>query len=244
MSDISPIFDRSLHLSKMKKVLPSANQDKLILYVSNTLLERIQLIMQTFKIEIKSILLVGFSDAIELNLPTCDVTNIGYTDEERIHTSGTFDLIVSNLSLHMVNEIPQTLLQYNNMLNPAGFFLATMFGGKTLKNFRDLLYQTELDIKNGASPKIIPFIDMKDAGALLQKAKFYNVITDIEEVEVSYADPIRLMKHLKEIGQSNCLMQRSKHSLGKEFVNRLRDVPFLTTFEVLTLTGQKKATAA
>src|SRR5690606_20806309 len=73
----------------------------------------------------------------------------------------SFDLIVSNCNLHFLNDLPGFLLQIRKLLKEKGFFIATFFGGETLKNLREVFYQSELECYGGVSPRIIPFIDVK-----------------------------------------------------------------------------------
>ena len=61
-------------------------------------------------------------------------------DEEAIpFASETFDLVMSVLSLHWVNDLPGTLTQIRAALKPDGLFLAALLGGETLKELRGAL---------------------------------------------------------------------------------------------------------
>ena len=54
-------------------------------------------------------------------------------DEETLpFADQSFDLIVSALSLHAVNDLPGALSQICRALKPDGLFMAAMFGGDTL----------------------------------------------------------------------------------------------------------------
>ncbi len=118
---------------------------------------------------------------------------------------GRFDLVVSNLSLHWVNDLPGALLQIRAALKPDGLFLAALPGGGTLGELRAVLTEAEVEITGGASPRIAPFIDPRDAGALLQRAGFGLPVVDTDTITVRYENAMRLMADLRGMGESNAL---------------------------------------
>src|SRR3546814_6474773 len=97
-----------------------------------------------------------------------------------------FDLVVSNLSLHWANDLPGALAQIQRVLRPDGLFLAAMLGGETLTELRRCLMQAEIDETGGASPRVSPFVDLRDAGALLQRAGFALPVVDGDRLPVTY----------------------------------------------------------
>lgn len=130
-------------------------------------------------------------------------------DEEFLpFKSGSLDAIVSNLSLHWVNDLPGALLQINQALKPDGLFLAAVLGGESLKELRAALMDAELAVSGGASPRVSPFIDMRDMGALLQRAGFALPVVDNEIITVDYAHPLQLMRDLRGMGASNATRNR------------------------------------
>ena len=81
-------------------------------------------------------------------------------DEEFLpFAGGSFDLIMSCLDLHWVNDLPGALLQIRHVLKPDGLFLAVLFGLGTLSELRDCLIEAEAETKGGASPRVSPFAD-------------------------------------------------------------------------------------
>ncbi|MBC26428.1 MAG: SAM-dependent methyltransferase [Rhodospirillaceae bacterium] len=127
-------------------------------------------------------------------------------DEEFLaFTPATLDLIISNLCLHWTNDLPGALLQIRKTLKPDGLFLAAMLGGETLKELRASLTQAELEIAGGAAPRVSPFVDIRDAGALLQRAGFALPVTDIDTINVTYENAFVLMKELRGMGETNAL---------------------------------------
>lgn len=169
-------------------------------------------------------------------------------DEEALpFKSGTFDLIVSLLGLHWINDLPGTLLQIRSALKPDGLFLGAMLGGQTLKELRHALAEAEIAGEGGLSPRISPFADVRDAGNLLQRAGFALPVVDTETLTVMYSDPLTLMTDLRGMGETNATIERRKSFTRRatllDGLARYRDafghadgtVP--ATFQVVYLSG-------
>lgn len=157
------------------------------------------------------------------------------------------DLIVSNLGLHWVNDLPGLLVQIRNALRPDGLFTASLFGGKTLHELRHALLTAEAEVTGGANARVIPFADVKDLGSLLQRAGFALPVTDVDTLTLTYAHPINLMQELRGMGETNALAGRSRAFLQRSVLMRaceiyseqfgLADGRIPATFEVMYMTG-------
>ncbi len=134
------------------------------------------------------------------------------------------NLIVSPLSLHLTNDTPGTLIQIRRTLKPDGLFLAAIPGSGTLQELRDVLLTTEAELTGGASPRVIPFADVRDAGALLQRAGFALPVTDAETYTVRYDSILPLMRDLRAMGMANPLAGRSKRPLTRRFIMRAAEI--------------------
>jgi NADH dehydrogenase [ubiquinone] 1 alpha subcomplex assembly factor 5 len=130
-------------------------------------------------------------------------------DEEALpFAPASFDLVISNLSLHWVNDLPGALLQIREILKPDGLFLAAMLGGGTLAELRGALMEAELAEIGGASPRVSPFADLRDAGGLLQRAGFALPVVDGDMLTVEYTDILKLMRDLRGMGETNAVRAR------------------------------------
>lgn len=121
---------------------------------------------------------------------------------------GSFDLIVSCLAMHWVNDLPGALVQANRALRPDGLFQAALFGGETLSELRHCLMDAELEVTGGVSPRVSPMVDLRDAAGLLQRAGFALPVADLDRIDVTYADPFRLFEDLRAMGEVNALVDR------------------------------------
>jgi len=94
------------------------------------------------------------------------------------------DLAVSALAFQFVNDLPGVLAQIRRALKPDGFLLAAMIGGDTLTELRQSFAVAEAELEGGVSPRVAPFVDLRDVGALLQRAKFALPVTDVDRIVV------------------------------------------------------------
>lgn len=136
----------------------------------------------------------------------------------------SINLAVSPLSLHLTNDTPGVFVQIRRALRPDGLFLAAIPGSDTLHELRDVLLQTEIEMTGGASPRVIPFADIRDIGALLQRAGFALPVTDKETYTVRYDSLFPLMKDLRAMGMANPLSARSRKPLTRAFFVRAAEL--------------------
>ncbi|CAA7621241.1 methyltransferase domain-containing protein [Magnetospirillum sp. SS-4] len=169
-------------------------------------------------------------------------------DEEWLpFAPASFDLVISSLSLHWVNDLPGTLAQIRRVLKPDGLFLAAVLGAGTLTELRQSLMEAELAEEGGVSPRVSPFADVRDLGALLQRAGFALPVVDTDAIAVTYADPMRLLADLRGMGETNAVAEQRKgltrratllHAISA-YQGRFAgpDGRLPATFQVMTLTG-------
>lgn len=169
-------------------------------------------------------------------------------DEEALpFRAGAFDAVLSALSLHWVNDLPGALVQARRALRPDGLFLASLVGGASLAELRACLMEAELEVEGGAGPRVSPMIDVRDAGALLQRAGFALPVVDSEILTVTYPDPLALMRELRGMGEANAVAARRRGFSRRETLLRAAalyaerhagpDGRVPATVEIVTLTG-------
>ena len=159
----------------------------------------------------------------------------------------SFDLAVSALALHWVADLPGTLIQLRRTLKPDGLFVGAMLGGATLTELRTALIEAELIEEGGASPRVSPTADLRDAAALLQRAGFAMPVADADTITVTYPDALALMHDLRAMGETNALSARRRTSLRRSTLARavalygerfgLPGSRIPASFEILFLTG-------
>ncbi len=135
-----------------------------------------------------------------------------------------FDLVVSNLSLHWVNDLPGALLQLRRALRPDGLFLAAMLGEGTLAELRECLMQAEIETAGGISPRISPFAELRDIGGLLLRAGFSLPVVDRDRITVTYDNVWKLFADLRGMGESNALTEQQRHFTGRRLFMRAAEI--------------------
>lgn len=143
-------------------------------------------------------------------------------DEEALpFGDGALDLVVSALALQEVNDLPGVLVQIRRALRPDGLLLAALLGGETLTELRQSFAAAESDVEGGASPRVAPFADLRDLGALLQRAGFALPVTDVDRVRVRYDSVFDLMGDLRRMGATNALAARRRRPLRRATLARM-----------------------
>jgi SAM-dependent methyltransferase len=170
-------------------------------------------------------------------------------DEEALpFAAGSLDAVLSVLALHEVNDLPGVLSQILRALKPDGLLLASLLGGATLNELRLAMAEAEATTVGGVSPRVAPFADAAQLGALMQRAGFAQPVVDSDLVVVEYADAGRLLGDLKGMGFGNALAERRRVPLGRATLAAVFDIlardfadpatgRVRATFEIVTLTG-------
>ncbi|RUZ60233.1 methyltransferase domain-containing protein, partial [Mesorhizobium sp. M7A.F.Ca.US.003.02.2.1] len=136
----------------------------------------------------------------------------------------SLDLAVSLLSLQAMNDIPGMLIQIRRALRPDGLFLGAFAGAGTLFELRESLLAAETELYGGASPRVAPFTDVRDAGALLQRAGLALPVADVETVTVRYASLFNLIADLRAMGETNALTDRSRRPGSRKLFARAAEI--------------------
>ena len=172
---------------------------------------------------------------------------VAVADEEAVPLKeGSFDLILAPLTLHGVNDLPGALTQIRRALKPDGLFLGALWAGESLHHLRMAFAEAEIGVTGGLSPRVAPFADLRSLGALLQRAGFALPAADLDRIEATYREPLRLLRDLKAMGESNPLRERRRAFLRRGVLLRALEILMLETpgggpvrakFDVAFLTG-------
>lgn len=169
-------------------------------------------------------------------------------DEEALpFADASFDLIVSALSLHWINDLPGALIQIRRALKPDGLFIGVALGGRTLNELRQSLLASEEQIRGGAANRISPFMDVIDAAGLLQRTGFAMPVADNDARTVRYGSPLRLLSDLKGMGETASFVNRDAPPLTRGMLMRAMEIyaqrfsdadgKVRATFEFIAMSG-------
>ena len=235
MSDSMHVFDRPLVRQRRDRCAQRfADYDFLVREAADRLLDRLEDMTTTFPTAldlgchtgqiaeslmgrggIETLIQCDLSPAMAGKAALNGCPALAVDEEWLPFADGSFDLVLSCLSLHWVNDLPGTLHQIRRILKPEGLFLGIMLGGETLQSLRMALAMAETELEGGISPRVSPFADVRDMGQLLQRAGFALPVADGDRIEVRYAEPWKLLDDLRGMGETNAVHQRRKTPLRR-----------------------------
>ena len=258
------IFDRALLVRRRNRAAADAvRHDFLLARVADDLMERLAAIQRRFPVvlnlgayhgligrrlrQVPGVEMVIDAEAAPRLLAQCEGPRVRADEEALPFRDGSLDLVVSGLSLQLVNDLPGTLVQIRRALKPDGLLLAALLGGNTLVELRNAFLAAEEEMEGGASPRVAPFAEVQDLGALLQRAKFALPVVDADTVTATYPDALALMRDVRAMGAANALSARRRTPLRRATSMRaveiyrqrfaLPDGRVPATFEIVTATG-------
>jgi len=255
------IFDRALLRRRRRRATTIGPVDFLIDRVAADLAERLGAVLRRFD---RALVLGVSGEAVRAALAglgsvgtvvvadslvpaRCGGLFVGADEETLPFCDATFDLVVSALALQFVNDLPGALIQIRRSLKPDGLFLAALIGGETLTELRQAFAAAESEVEGGVSPRVAPFADLRDLGALLQRAGFALPVTDTDRVVVRYDTAFALMRDLRRMGATNVLIDRRRTPLRRATLLRMAEIygerfsgsdgRIRATFEIVWLSG-------
>src|ERR1700726_827057 len=224
MAENPMIFDRALLRHRRRRAAALGPATFLLDRVAGDLAERLATVLRRFEVAVDlaprgaavrnapaRLESVGRVVAADV-MPDAARGEILAADDEEALPFGdaTLDLVVSALALQFVNDLPGVLVQIRRALKPDGLLLAALLGGETLTELRQSFAEAESDIEGGVSPRVAPFADLRDLGALLQRAGFALPVADVDRVTVRYHSAFGLMHDLRRMGATNALVARRR----------------------------------
>ena len=243
------LFDRALLQTRQNRAQRAGPATFLLDRVTEDMEERLHAVLREFA-DVAEIWTPGEL----LRTPARDrfrsVTHVGLQDLEAETLAlqpELLDLIVSALALQFVNDLPGVLAQIRRALRPDGLLLAAMIGGDTLTELRQAFAAAEAELEGGVSPRVAPFADLREIGALLQRAGLALPVTDVDRVIVRYDSAFALMRDLRRMGATNILVERRRTPTRRATLLRMAqlygerfadaDGRIRATFDVIWLSG-------
>jgi SAM-dependent methyltransferase len=256
------LFDRSLLRARQRRARALGPAVFLLDHAAAELAERLSAVLRQFDIavdvgtptdstrralaasgKVKTIIAAAI-DAAALDKSFLCVAS----DEEALpFADASLDLVVSALSLQFVNDLPGTLIQIRRALRPDGLFMAAIVGGESLNELRTAFADAESEIEGGLSPRVAPYADVRELGALLQRAGFALPVVDSERLTVRYDSALAVMRDLRCMGATNVMQERRRRPLKRATLQRMAaiyaerfadaDGRLRASFEIIWLSG-------
>jgi SAM-dependent methyltransferase len=262
MSTNPIIFDRQLLRARRRRAERLGASDFLVERIADEMAERLSVVLRQFDLAVdlgtpgeavrRALAASDKVGTIVAASPLATLAPAGtlavVADEEALpFRDGALDLVVSALSLQFASDLPGALVQIRRALRPDGLLLAALIGGDSLTELRQAFAEAEAEMEDGISPRVAPFADLRELGALLQRAGFALPVTDVDRVSVRYASPLALMHDLRRMGATNVLTERQRKPLRRATLTRMLEIygarfadpdgRVRATFEIVWLSG-------
>ena len=243
------LFDRVLLRARQSRASRSGPATFLLDRVAEDFAERLHAVLREFKTaadigtvgdQVRNALAVRVGQLARIDLPDRESDPISLAPQ-------SLDLAVSALAFQFVNDLPGVLAQIRRALKPDGLLLAAMIGGDTLTELRQSFAAAEAELEDGLSPRVAPFADLRDIGALLQRAGFALPVTDVDRIVVRYDNAFALMQDLRRMGATNILVERRRTPTRRATLLKMAQIygerfadpdgRIRATFDVIWLSG-------
>ena len=216
------LFDRALLLQRLNRARKLAPATFLLDRVFEDMDERLSAVKRDF-VDAADIWTPGAGLSSQARFKT--FTRVApQADEVLPLAPESLDLALSALAFQFVNDLPGVFSQVRRALRPDGLLLAALIGGDSLTELRQSFAAAEAECEGGVSPRIAPFADLRDIGALLQRAGLALPVTDVDRVVVRYDSAFALMLDLRRMGATNVLTERRKSPTRRATMLRMAEI--------------------
>ena len=182
------------------------------------ILERLEAVNRSFT---KIAIVTGFPEIWNASVPEATII----PDEDILDLEvGAYDLVIHSIALHHCNDPIGQVVQCGRGLRPDGLFLASCFGGQTLAELRAALSVAETDLRGGLSPRVSPMAEIRELGAVLQRAGLALPVVDSLKIPTSYRDLYHLMRDLRAMGETNVMTARVTSLTAKTLFERAQKI--------------------
>lgn len=220
------LFDRALLRTRVDRAARAQPATFLLDRVGEDLAERLNAVTREFS-DVADVWTSGealsklprdrFKSAIQIGLQDSEAETLPFRPQ-------SLDLVVSALAFQFANDLPGVLAQIRRALRPDGLLLAAMLGGDTLTELRQSFAAAESELEGGVSPRVAPFADLRDIGALLQRAGLALPVTDVDRIVVRYDNAFALMADLRRMGATNVLIERRRTPTRRATMLRMAQI--------------------
>ena len=247
------LFDATTLRRRRQRARHGTIADFLLVYAAKEFADRLSLILRPF-ISVAEVGSLGTQlqralsrdNLVRIGPMEANPDTIAHDDLLPLRSEST-DLILSSLTFQFVDDLPGLLVQIRKALRADGLMLAAMLGGHTLNELRIAFAQAEGEIVGGISPRVIPFVDVRDAGGLLQRAGFALPVADSDTLTVRYDNVFALMADLRAMAGTNILIERIRRPTRRSVMVRMAEIyaerfsdpdgRIRATFEIIWMSG-------
>lgn len=195
------------------KLLSNRNNNSSISFIKNEIAQRLLKRLEFIKLSPQTIFLDGYSDdsciaAIKTRFPNSKIS---------VDSNKTHDLIISNTTIHLTDDITAKLNQYYEMLNHEGVLLFSTFGDKSFSSLNDAF-----SVINSL-PHTNSIIDAKTWGGLLQSSTYKSAAIESDLITLTYKKTSTLFKDIRELNEPLADTKMNRYFTGKNCWQKFLD---------------------
>ncbi|WP_425481655.1 malonyl-ACP O-methyltransferase BioC [Cognatilysobacter lacus] len=123
--------------------------------------------------------------------------------------AGSVDVLVSNLCLQWIEDLPGVFAEFRRVLKPDGLLLVSTFALQTLMELREAFAQAD------EAPHVSPFVDIARFGDALVAAGFRDPVLDRDVFRLTQPDLPSIMRELRTLGATNAMHDRRRALTGR-----------------------------
>lgn len=168
--------------------------------------------------------------------------------EDQLEFLGKKDLIISNMTLHYVNDLKKAIFNYSQMLVKDGLLIINFLGKETLYELKSIFYKLDQEFFNGVNFRFIPLITIEGITSLLKSVGFTMPVIMSDNLEVHYRCIKDIFDDLKKLNLKNYQYNRAIDYLPKSYYNQIFNEYksefydgsyYKTTFQIITIIASK-----
>lgn len=146
----------------------------------------------------------------------CDRVTWHVSDIRHFQATHLYTLIISNASLHWVDDLAKALAQIARMLEPSGDFLFSIMLRGTLRELRES--------RKKAAPHKPPLRELPESDAVLQDVRGAGLVVtrhETQEYKISYRSAAAFLEAIHDQGVTGGALSRGKAPLTRREIENL-----------------------
>ena len=136
---------------------------------------------------------------------------------------GKFDIIISNLYLHLTNNLDILLNNINKSLNSNSLFIASVPGFNSCHELKNCMILADLEMYNGAYKRLMDCYSVKTLEKLLKKNNFKMPLLETDTIQLRYKDFFKLLNDIRYLGNTNIYLDRKKNFENKNYFKKVEE---------------------
>ena len=132
-----------------------------------------------------------------------------------------YDLIISNTTLSLSDNLENLLDKLMNSLIPNGFFLATMPSSENFYSLKSAMIKTDIEVYGGAYNRFNRSIDLQQLIEILKKKNYKNPSVNLEKIKLEYKSFDKLLLDVRSMNLSYYHNDKKNNFEKKKYFKKL-----------------------